>query len=193
MMLAPVRTVAPAVTPVSLAEAKAHLRVEHSDDNELIASLIAAATEHLDGWSGILGRALVTQTWQQDFRSFGCGLRLALAPVASVTSVTYYDGSNASQTLSETVYSLLVDARGPYLALAPGKTWPGAYYRPDAVRVTYVAGVAVDQVPAPIKAAIKLMIGHWYENREPVGTGAGWEELPLAVKALLAPLRRVGI
>lgn len=192
-MLAPVRTVAPADTPVSLAEAKAHLRVEHSDDDEMILTLIEAATGHLDGWSGILGRALVTQTWRQDFGSFGCGLRLALAPVASVSSVTYYDGANASQTLADTVYSKFVDARGPYLGLAPDQSWPGTFSRPDAVRVTYVCGVAAADVPARIKVVIKLLVGHWYENREAVVPGASPSELPMAVTALLAPLRRVGV
>lgn len=69
-MLAPVRVTPPAEPPVSLEEAKAHLRVDFGDDDLYVAGLIEAATAHLDGWSGILGRALVTQTWRQDLCGF---------------------------------------------------------------------------------------------------------------------------
>jgi uncharacterized phiE125 gp8 family phage protein len=146
-MLAPVRTVAPTEDPVTLAEAKAHVRVDHADDDSLITALIAAATNHLDGYTGILGRALITQTWRQDFAAFAPKLRLALRPVASVTSVTYFDGDNTSQTLSASIYGLFEDGAGPYIALDPDQTWPGSYRRVDGVSVTYVAGEASAEVP----------------------------------------------
>jgi len=191
-MLAPVRTAAPSEKPVTLAEAKAQCRVDHSDEDTKIAAFIAAATGHLDGYTGILGRALVTQTWRQDFSAFASKLRLPLKPVASITSVTYYDGDNAQQTLSSSVYELLTDAAGPYLALKPDQDWPGTYDRAAAVSVTFVAGAAVADVPEEIKQAILLMVGHWYENREAV-TEAKMSDLPLAVDALLRPYRRVGV
>lgn len=189
-MLAPVRTVAPATTPVSLTEAKAHLRVDHDDDDTLIGALIDAATAHLDGWTGVLGRAIITQTWRQDFYEFSHKLRLPLHPVASITSVTYYDGDNAQQTLSTDVYELLTDAAGAYVAEKADQTWPGTKDRAAAVSVTFVAGEAT--APAAIKAAILLLIGHLYENREAVGPDA-MSELPMAVSALIAPYRRVGV
>lgn len=189
-MLAPVRTSAASETPVSLAEAKAHLRVDHTDDNTLITALINAATDHLDGWSGVLGRALVTQTWRQDFGSFTGKLRLPLKPVASVSGVTYYDTDNAQQTLATSVYELLTDDAGPYLALKVDQTWPGTESRAAAVSVTFVAGVAAADVPAAIKAAMLLMIGHLYENREAVAEGS-FAVMPMAVDALIAPYRRV--
>lgn len=193
MMLAPVRTSAPATTPVSLTEAKAHCRVDDSNSDTVLTALIAAATDHMDGWSGVLGRALVTQTWQQDFDGFAAdGLRLPLGPAASVSSVTYYDADNAQQTLSADVYRLFTDAIGPYVGLKPDQDWPNAYSRPDAVRVTYVAGAAASDVPAAIKTAMLLLIGHWFENREAVAVGTA-TVLPLSVDVLLAPYRRVGM
>lgn len=192
-MLAPVRTVAPLVTPVSVAEAKAHLRVVGSTDDTLIGALIAAATDHLDGWSGILGRALVTQTWRQDFGRFCDAMRLPLGPAASVTSVTYYDGDNVSRTLAETVYELVTDARGPFVGLKPDQSWPSTYGRRNAVSVTYVAGTAAADVPAAIKAAIMLMVGNLYENREANVVGTIVSALPLGVDRLLGPYLRVGI
>lgn len=191
-MLSPVRTSAPATNPVSLSEAKAQCRVDHSDDDTLIGLLISGATAHLDGYTGVLGRALVTQTWRQDLESFSDPLRLALGPVASITSVTYYDADNAVQTLAGTVYGLFADEFGAYLALKPDQSFPSVYSRRDAISVTYVAGVADSAVPAPIKHAILLMVGHWYANREAVAE-AQMHEVPMAVDALIRPYRRVGV
>lgn len=188
-MLAPVRVTAPAEQPVSLAEAKAHLRVDHSDDDALIDSLLAAAVGHLDGWSGILGRALITQTWRLDMPSFGYPIRLPLAPVQSAT-IAYSDTDNADQAFAEASFALLTDATGPYVALVSGASWPSVYSRGDAVRVTFVAGYGdATAVPAAIKAAILLMVGHWYEHRSTVVDG-NVMALPFGAEALLSPYRR---
>jgi uncharacterized phiE125 gp8 family phage protein len=191
-MLAPVRTVAPTEDPITLAEAKAHVRVDHNDDDSLITALIAAATNHLDGYTGILGRALITQTWRQDFAAFAPKIRLALRPVASVASVTYFDGDNTSQTLSASIYGLFEDGAGPYIALDPDQTWPGSYRRVDGVSVTYVAGEAAAAVPKGIKQAILLLVGHWYANREAVAE-AQMHAVPMAAAALIHPYRRIGV
>lgn len=191
-MHAPVLISAPATFPVLLDDAKAHLRVDHEDDDDLIEGLIAAATEHLDGYTGVLGRALVTQTWRQDFCGFSARMGLPLRPVSSIASVTYFDGDNATQALGSTVYGLFADAAGAYVALTPDQAWPSTRSRRDAVSVTYVAGVADTAVPAPIKQAILLMVGHWYANREAVSEGS-MAEVPMAVDALLRPYRAVGV
>lgn len=191
MMFAPVRTSAPTSTPVSLADAKAHLRVDISDDDALITAYIAAAVDHLDGWSGILGRALVTQSWRQDFARFGC-LRLSLGPVASITEIKYFDGDNAEQTLADSVYTHHSDALGTYVALKPDQVWPSTYSRPDAVSVTYVAGSAAADVPPALRAAILLMVGNWYANREATSEAA-MAELPIGAYALVSPYRRIGV
>jgi uncharacterized phiE125 gp8 family phage protein len=198
-MLAPVRVSPPATTPVSLDEAKAHLRVIERDgdgnalpfeDDALITAFITAAVDHLDGWSGILGRALVTQTWRQDFDQFGC-LRLPLSPVASITKIEYVDGDNALQTLADTVYTHHTDARGTYVALKPGQSWPTVYSRPDAVSVTYVAGTAAADVPAALKAAILLHVGQLYERRE--AAGEAQTDIPFGYYALVARYRRIDV
>lgn len=191
-MLAPIRTVAPATLPVTLAEAKAHLAISHSDQDDMVTALLNAAVGHVDGWSGVLGRALINQTWQQDFRGFYDGLRLGLAPVSSVTSVTYYDGDNASQTLDAATYQVLAEDGGTVLRLAPDQTWPGVYNRPDAIRATYVAGygASASDVPSPIRHAILMLVAHWYLNREPASIGAAAASIPLTVDALLLPFRR---
>lgn len=166
--LKPVRTAAPSVKPVVLAEIKRQVRVLHDDDDSDLDAYLDAAIEHLDGYAGILGRALINQSWRQDFGTFACVMRLPLEPVSSVTSVTYYDGDNAQQTLATSVYTVLTDDRGPYIALKYGQSWPSTYSRRDAVSVTFVAGygAAATDVPARIKQAIKLHAAHMYEVRE---------------------------
>jgi len=193
-MLAPVRTVAPVELPLSLANAKAHLRVDHSDEDELISGLIDAATARIDGYSGILGRALITQTWAVEFPTFSSRLDLPLGPLQSAT-IQYYDSTNVLQTLSASVYAVLTDGLGPYVSLKYNQQWPQTYTRDDAVKVTWVAGYGATpaSVPAAIRSAMLQMLAPWYDNRAAVNIGNVTSELPLAAAALLAPFRRVGI
>lgn len=190
-MLAPELVTGPAEPLVPLAEAKAHCRVDHDDDDSLIDGYIAAATAHLDGWSGILGRALVTQVWRQAYCAFGV-LRLPLSPVQSVTEVAYTDRDGVEKTVAAADYVLLADGYGSYAMAAPGASWPGdAGAGADAVRVTFAAGYgAPDEVPAAIRQAVLLLVGHWYENREAVAAGREGTVMPKSVDALLAPFRR---
>ncbi|WP_040676142.1 head-tail connector protein [Nitrobacter sp. Nb-311A] len=186
-MLTPIRTVAPAEMPVTLAEAKAHLRVDHDDQDDLITAQIKAATAWFDGYSGILGRALITQTWRQDFASFTDRLNLPLSPVISLVGVTYYDTDNLQQTLEAGSYELFADARGAYVTLRPGQVWPVTFYRPDAVTVTFTAGFgAAADVPEPIRQAILLIVQRLFD-----GTDTSIDvAIDRTVHALIAPYRR---
>ncbi len=193
-MLAPVRTAPPAGDVVSLDDIKRHLPVDHEDDDELLRGFLAAAVGHLDGYSGILGQALVEQTWKQGFCRFSDRMRLPLGPYLKDASVDYFDSDNVAQTLADTVFQVLADARGPFLALKPDQAWPGTCRRPDAVSVTYKAGfgTAAD-VPAPIKQAIRMTVAAWYEHRETVRVGETAVEMPFGATMLIAPFRRVGL
>ena len=188
--IAPVQTVAPTNTPVSLFVARAHLRVDGSEEDELIASLIDVAVSHLDGWSGILGRCLMTQTWRQDMGCFPPFLRLPFPNVQSVT-VQYYDASNALQTVSAANYFLVNRVDGAAVELASTASWPSHYLRPDAVQITMVCGYT--SVPPSIKAAILLHVAHLFVNREPVNIGNITTMLPFAYDALGSKYRMVGV
>jgi uncharacterized phiE125 gp8 family phage protein len=185
-MLAPVRTSAPATNPITLAEAKAHLRVSHTAEDELIAFYIDAAVAALDGWSGILGRCMVTQTWRQDYGCFSDEMRLPMHGVASVT-VTYYDSANAMQTLGSSNYALVNRRDGAAVVRSDSGSFPSTYDRPDAVQVAAVCGYgAASAVPAALKAAILLHVGALFEGRAD-------GNLPPAYGALISPYRLVGI
>lgn len=183
------RTVAPAERLVSMTAVKAHLRVEVADEDDLIDVLRTAAEEHLDGPEGILGRCILTQTWVQEFAAFDDPLRLDVWPVQSVV-VKYDDADDVEQTLSSAVYTVGRDALGWHIALRSGQSWPVVGDTPRPVRVTVVAGFgAASAVPAPIKQAALLLVGHWYENRQAAAPKA-LATAPMAVEALLAPYRR---
>lgn len=191
-MLAPVRTVAPTAPVLTIEDVKAHLRVDHADEDALITGLIDAATAHLDGYNGILGRALVTQTWTVDFPTFRNRLDIPLGPIQSAT-IQYYDSTDVQRTLATSVYAVLSDGLGPYVGLRYNQQWPQTYTRDDAVRITFVAGYgAAASVPVAIRAAMLLLIAHWYDNRAAVNVGNITSEMPVSAAALLAPFRRVG-
>lgn len=179
---------APAAIAVSFEEAVNHLRIDEME--KLVENLIAVATKHLDGRDGWLGRALVTQTWDLTLDAFPDCIRVPLPPLQQVTSITYVDSNGASQTLAAENYT--VSPREPALIYpAYGTSWPSTRCQRDAVTVRFTAGYgdAASDVPLPIRHALLLIIGHFYEHREAVMIGAAPMELPLAVDALLYPYR----
>jgi len=189
-MLNPVRTAAPLVSPVSLEDVRSHLRIDHTDEDPVLALYIDAATQYLDGPQGILGKSIVTQSWRQDYAGFASPLLLPIQPVQSVTEITYYDAANVSAVLAPSVYTLVPNAYGgPQIVLAAGQSWPSSYVRDDAVSVTFVAGYGDPLlVPAPVRQAMLLLIGDWYARREMSGE-AKLSELPIAFHMLIANFR----
>lgn len=190
MWLAPVTP--PAEMPVTLAEAKDHLRVLTGAEDGLITGLVAAATQHLEGRSGILGRALVTQTWDMRLDCFprrvGGRIELPMPPLQSVTWIKYIDGNGDEVELPTSEY--VVDAQHMIGRVRPayGLQWPTALDDEGAVRIRFVAGYGgAAAVPVPIKQAILLLVGHWWINREAVGQAGGPHAL--AVEALTSPFR----
>jgi len=169
-MLEPRRTVAPAARPVSLGDMKSYLRVDHDDENPRIEEMIAAATAKIDGYHGELGRALITQTWRVDYDRFPADRRLELPidPIIAI-DVKYSDADNVEQTLSPSSYSAVVDSRGAFVQILDSVAgWPATYDRPDAVRVTIVAGFGATgaDVPEDLRHAIRRTVAYWFENRE---------------------------
>lgn len=185
---------------VSLVAAKAHLRVEHDDEDELIGACLDAACNHIDGPAGWLGRAIGLQTLELRLDDFagddGCGrLRLPYRPVIDVVSLSYVDADGVLQALLAADWSL---TGGQYLRPAWSTAWPTPRPEPEAVRLRYRAGYVVDPgadpleaaTPAAIDAAVKLMVGDLYANRETVATGSvSAVPMSLTVERLLAPYR----
>lgn len=193
--LKPVLDAAPTVDLITLEEARAHVRRDDNDDDSYIESLIAVVMSHLDGASGgILGRALLSQTWIETADGFPVGdeFRFILAPVISVSSVKYYDADNVLQTFAAENYSVHNGREYSYLKLANTASWPSTYERDDALSITasFGYGATASEVPAVIKHAAKMLLGHWYENREAVLVGTVSSELPAGIMKLLRPYIR---
>lgn len=173
--------------PVSLDEAKAHLRVDGAAEDLLIGSLIKSVTGYIDGKYGFLARSLMTQTWELRIDAFEREIKLPLPPLQSVASIKYTDVNGAEQTIDPSVYRVLTGDKSTVL-LAFNQCWPAPRQEAEAVRIRFVSGygTAAD-VPAPIKAALLLHIGTLYRDRE--ATGQAQVELPMAYGSLLAPYR----
>lgn len=175
----------PASFPVTLAEAKAQCRVRHSDEDTFINGLIAAATQHVEKQ---IGRAIIAQTWRLTLDQFSTAIRLPLSPLIAVDAVEYSDTAGITQTASASLYTVDNTSEPGWVVLNQDAEWPETIDAVGAVRITYQAGYAT--VPAPIKHAILLLIGHWFENREAVGEQM--QALPMAVDALLVNYRAYG-
>ena len=178
----------PEFLPVTLQEAKDHLRVDHADEDALIESLIMAAVDSVEGYTR---RAIVTRLVDVYFDAFSALMEMPLSPLKSVESITYIDADGITQTLADTEYNVYTSRTPGAIGPAYGKTWPSVQCQKDAITVRIQAGYgdAWNTVPPAVRAAILLMIGHLYENREAVIVGQAVNTLPLAVDALLAPYR----
>ncbi|MCF3933296.1 head-tail connector protein [Acuticoccus sp. M5D2P5] len=192
----PVRVLAPADTPVTLSEAKEHLRVDHDDEDGRIDHFIRAATEHLDGYHGILGKALITQTWEEDVTAWrGGALDLVVGPLQSVVSLEVV-AANGSEASPVDLSGYWVDRRRGRVVPLRGTSVPRAGVD-QRILVRYAAGYgdAPSDVPVPIRQAILLLVGACYEQREAIAVGSSIASLPpsFGVHALLWPIRGIFI
>jgi len=255
----------PGAEPITLTEAKAHLRVDGTDEDGLITALIVAAREHVENHTA---RVLVARSMRSYFPGFPARMDL-VAPLQSVASVKYLEDSAGTETtLATTNYVVDAYELPGVVTEAYSTTYPTTYDHPQAVRVAFTAGyvapftadtttnvltvsgrtytdgdvvrltnsggalptglsagtdyyvrdasgytvklaatsggTAIDitgagtgthfvgEIPQPIRAAMLLLIGHLYANREAVNVGNIVTTVPLAVDALLAPYRVAG-
>lgn len=176
----------PLTEPVSLAEAKLHLKIDSdTTDDNLISLLITAAREQAEMYTR---RAFIAQTWELQEDCFEGGeILLEKTPVQSVTSIKYYDTNGVEQTLSTSVYGLNQADEPNEVYLKYGMVWPVVRGEENDVKIRFVAGYST--VPASVKAAMLLIIGHLYENREDVVVGRQVNDLPKGSKYLLDPFR----
>lgn len=187
-------TVQPASEPITAAEAKAHLRVDFADEDTLIGLYITAARQFCEHY---MNRVLITQTWRQNEDCFMNPIKLKVNPVVSLTSLKYYDTNDAQQTLTDSSVNFQKDFNSDVAAIYEGTTnaFPSLSNNViNPIEIITVCGYgAASDVPEQIKQAIKIMVAHFYENREavnvPIASMATSIPIPKAVYALLAPYR----
>jgi uncharacterized phiE125 gp8 family phage protein len=177
----------PASEPLTLAEVKEFLRVDHSDDDATLAIFITAARQLCESYTRM---ALLPTTFEEYFDdfpqytgTFKDEIRLSRSPVSAVTYVKYIDGNETTITADAAEYK--IDTISRLARISPDNGWFGTYETINAVFVRYVAGFAdAASVPAPLKHGMMLVIGDMYENRTD-----SVKRLPTASEYLWNPYR----
>lgn len=177
---------APATEPLTLAEAKLHLRVDASDEDSYITALIQAAREFAEH---ITERAFVTQTWELALDAFPAAeLKLPKPPLASIVSIKYDDTAGTEQTIGSSFYVADLYSTPGWVLPAYATSWPATRDQANAVRVRYSCGYgAAAAVPQGIKNWILLRVGSLYAIREEMVPGRALQ--PAFVDRLLDAYR----
>lgn len=182
----------PAVEPVTLAEAKAWLRLDDSDEDTLVTTLVTAARLHVEAVTGL---ALITQSWRlvRDGWPLDGTVRLPVSPLQSLTSITTYDAEGTATTLA--LDGVLTDAAGnPAAVILPAGFGAGTVLRPrQGIEIDYVAGFGDDgaSVPAPLRQALLTLLAYWFENRDAVVMAGAGSIIPQNFDLMVAPHRAV--
>jgi len=182
-------TVEPTVEPITLTQAKSHLRVDSTADDDLITALIKSARRSAEIETN---RSLITQTLQLtmcNWPSYRGVIELPRSRVQSISSVKYTDTGGTQQTISASNYQIDLTVDPARLAPVYDYTWPSVQSDTfEAVEITYVAGYgdAGSDVEPEIVQAMYLMLTHLYENRSAVACEGNPVEVPMGAKFLLA-------
>jgi uncharacterized phiE125 gp8 family phage protein len=190
----PVLVTAPAVLPVSVVDVKKALRIDSNDDDSTIETLIQAAVDHYEGWTGTLGICLVEQTWQQSFNRFEQSLCLPLGPVIQAVSVSWRNAAGQISTVPAASYGLETSAGGQsHIRFHNAFSRPFDIYEWAAVSVEYKAGwPVVDEKPTVPKDICTAIIARVQIGYEQSATDAG-SALSVIENALISKWRRIAL
>ena len=182
----------PAAEPVTLAEAKAWLRLDGAAEDALLTTLITAARLHVESVAGL---ALLAQSWRLVLDEWPATrvIALPLAPLHTLTGITAYDAEGAATELSLAGVESDRTANPPRLFL-PANFGPAPVLPPrQGIAIDFVAGFgdAAEDVPAPLRQAVLTLIGYWYENRDAVVVAGSGAVIPSGFDVALTPYKRV--
>jgi uncharacterized phiE125 gp8 family phage protein len=181
-------TTPPAVEPVTLAEAKAHLRVTHADDDAYISTLIKTARSTVEARTGL---GLIAQGWSVFLDDWpDCGvIDLPLAPVLDVIDIKTYGDDNTAATIDPAHYYEDRTSRPARIVLRGSRSWvrPGRVANGIEILLSVGFGASPGNVPEPLREAVLQLVGHWYATRGDVEPASQ----PLHIAQLLRPYRLV--
>ena len=180
----------PAIEPVSLVDAKAHLRVEITDDDDLIGALITAARLHVEAATR---RVMINQSWRiyrDDWPKSGM-IDLRISPLRSVDAVIVYDVDGSPTTLSPTTYQVDLTSVPARLVLKQpvATVMPGQLINGIEVDVTAGYGASGVSVPQPLQLAMMMLVTRWYESRDGAAMGSVPSSIAQGFDALIEPFR----
>lgn len=171
----------PSVEPIALDEAVAHVNgfAGSADQKAALQAAIRAARDHAENY---MHRALASQVRELALDGFPACIVLPYSPVQSVASVKYTDYAGVEQTISTGYLDIDTYSTPARIRPAYGQTWPAPRPGFNVVRVRYTCGYAkASDVPESIRHGLRLLIAHYFENREAVVIGTSSDELPLGV------------
>lgn len=181
---------APSVEPVSLTDAKAWLREDNSDEDQLIQTLVVSARLTLEAWTRRLfitqGWRLVCDNWPKS-KNDPLSIDIAFAPIRSVTAIRVYDTNDMASLVATSTYYVSSGEHGGRIRFEMSPPKPGRAI--DGVEIDLMVGYgsSAAHIPEPLRRAILLLVAHWREHR---GDDNALTALPPAVLALCAPYRR---
>lgn len=181
----------PAEEPVTLAEAKAWLKVDGADEDALIATLITAARLHLES---VTGRALVTQSWRLVLDCWPAGgvVRLPIAPMQTLTAIRAFDEDGDEHAIALAQFLAESGVMPARLILPATVDGMPALRQRLGIEIDYVAGFgAADAVPQELKQALLVLVAHWFEHRDAVVIAGSGTVIPIGFDRMIAPWREV--
>ena len=186
-----VLTAAPTVEPITVGQAKAHLRIDHDEEDTFLTSLISTSRLQIEA---ALDLALITQSWSWRFDSWPGGheVQLPLWPVQSVDTVR--TACKCEAFLAKSADEFILDGTSkPARLISKSGAWPQPGIPALGIEIAFKAGFgdAANDVPEPIRQALLMLVAHWYEHREPLEIGTEATSIPNAISGLLRPYRRV--
>jgi len=184
----------PANPAITLDEAKRHLIVDHENDDLYITSLLAAAVEHLEK---ITGRKFIEQEWKLllDEWPGNAEIELPFGGCKSVDSIIYKEQDGTPVTWDVANYVVDTESVPGRVVIGYDKSWPSvALFNVNPIAITFITGYGntASKVPDSLKHAVKLLVAHWYEQREIIITGSSVAKVPTTVDALIWPFRLFG-
>lgn len=188
-MTPPFLVTAPTSEPVTTAQAKTHLRVNHSDDDTLIDSMILRARAAVEEYTR---RQLLTATYKVFLDGWPDVIKLPKPPLQSVTHVKYYDSTNTLQTWSSANYQVDIYSYPARIVPVQGVSWPTIYSRLNPIEIQFVCGhlnTGADLVPYQAVLAMLQLLSHWYEMREATISGMTVSEVPMSAQMLMDQIR----
>tara|TARA_R100000005_G_scaffold95320_1_gene76353 strand:- start:134 stop:757 length:624 start_codon:yes stop_codon:yes gene_type:complete len=187
-----VRNTLPATEPITLNDTKAYLKVENSADDTLITSLIKAAREEIEEYTGLI---IISQVWTLylnqfpyhedqiwwdgmrelpiDFYNKSSKIELPKRPVQMVNHIKTYSDSDVATTIPTSDYQVSTYAAPnpeySVITLRDGKTWPTFTRNQDGIEIQFMCGYGNSAIPENLKQAIKILVAYRYCNREATG------------------------
>ncbi|HEX7791659.1 MAG TPA: head-tail connector protein [Afipia sp.] len=177
----------PAAEPLSLAEAKSFVRVEHSDDDAVIASLVSAARNHVEA---LTRSGLIAQTWRLVLDGWPDSgrIRPRIGPLLSLAAVRVFNEAGDPSAVDAGIF-VIDKAAGTIAAPAWSLPPPGRSVAGIELDLVIGFGDAASDIPPMLLQAIRMLVAHWYENRGLIAIGQSVAMMPASVNAMISSYR----